>query len=217
MRHINNIKIILFIILSLVAYNVFCAKQEKEILSPEVQIGLHASIINPVTPHLVFKNKDHANAWITDMSARLKKWMPDDFLRNRYLTIIQYEATRANLDPQLVLSIITVESKFNKYAISNAGARGMMQIMPFWLTQIGTTKQSLFDVHTNIRYGCTILRYYIQKEHGDITRALARYNGSYHQNWYPNKVYTAYNTYWKPATVVNIKDGKTNYINYAVN
>jgi soluble lytic murein transglycosylase-like protein len=212
-----NLKIILGIILALMAFNGFCAKQEKEILAPEVRTGLRTSIINPITPHLVFKNKDAANAWITDMSLRLKKWMPDDFLRNRYLTIIQYEATRAGLDPQLVLSIITIESKFNKYAISSAGARGMMQIMPFWLAQIGTEKQSLFDVQTNIRYGCTIIRYYIQKEHGNVTRALARYNGSYHQNWYPDKVYAAYNNYWKPAPVLTLKNGKAHYVNYALN
>lgn len=217
MRHIINLKTIFTILLTFIIGNAFAALQEKEILSPEVQAGLRTSIINPITPHLIFNNKDSAKAWITDMSARLKKWMPDDFLRNRYLTIIQYEATRAGLDPQLVLSVITIESKFNKYAISGAGARGMMQIMPFWLTQIGTEKQSLFDVQTNIRYGCTILRYYIQKEHGDVTRALARYNGSYHQDWYPHKVYTAYNTYWKPAAVLTLKNGKAHYVSYAAN
>ena len=195
----------------------YAAKQEKEILSPEVRNLIKTSVINPVSPYLVFPTPELANAWLFDTSRRLKKWLPDDFLRNRYLTIIHYEASRAGLDPQLVLSVITVESRFNKLALSSAGARGMMQIMPFWLNQIGTKDQNLFDVQTNIRFGCAILSYYIKKENGNITRALARYNGSYKENWYPNLVYNAYNNYWKPATVITMKNGKTNYINYASN
>jgi soluble lytic murein transglycosylase-like protein len=193
----NRFNILIFIILNLLNFNgAYAATQEQERLAPEVQSGLHSSIIDPIPPHLVFKNPAKAKAWISDMSHRLKKWIPDTFLRERYLTIIQYEATRAGLDPQLVLSLITVESRFNKYAISAVGARGMMQVMPFWKTAIGSTKQDLFDVRTNIRYGCTILRYYIQREHGNIARALARYNGSLGQNWYPERIYTTYQNYW---------------------
>lgn len=198
----------------------FAGNQLKEILAPEVQAGLHTSIINPIKPHLVFPNQEIADAWLKDMSGRLKKWLPDDFLRNRYLTIIQYEATRAGLDPQLVLSVITIEGKFNKYAIGTSGERGMMQVMPFWLDQIGNKNQDLFDVQTNIRYGCTILRYYLQKENGNVVRALARYNGALRlPNYagYPTKVLNAYNKYWTPAPVAVVKDGKLAYINYASN
>ena len=129
-----------------------------------------------------------------------KRWIDDEFLRTRYLTIIQYEATRAGLDPQLILSIITIEGAFNKYAIGSSGERGFMQIMPFWLEQIGLPNQNLFDIQTNVRYGCTILRYYLQKENGNLERALARYNGSLklpNYNSYPAKVFNAYNKYWQ--------------------
>jgi soluble lytic murein transglycosylase-like protein len=158
---------------------------------------MHTSIINPITPHLVFANQTLANAWLNNMSKRLKKWIPDEFLRRRLLIVIQYESKRAGLDTGLILSLITIESKFNKYAISNSGARGLMQVMPFWVEQIGTQQQDLFDVETNIRYGCTILRYYLIKEHGDMYRALAKYNGSLGRDTYPNLVYTAYNKYWQ--------------------
>lgn len=195
----KRLKSLIIVLLTLSYVKVFAGNQLREQLSPEVQAGLHSSIINPIKPHLVFPNKELADLWLNTMSARLKKWVPDDFLRNRYLTIIQYESTRAGLDPQLVLSVITIEGRFNKYAIGTASERGMMQVMPFWVDQIGNNAQDLFDVQTNIRYGCTILRYYLQKEHGDITRALARYNGALklpNYAGYPNKVFLAYDKYW---------------------
>ena len=182
-----------------VANNVIAGNQMQEKLAADVQASLHSSIINPIQPHLVFDTKAQADAWMNDMSARLKKWVPDDFLRKRYLTIIQYEAVRAGLDPQLVLSVITIEGKFNKYAIGTSGERGMMQVMPFWLRDIGSSDQNLFDVQTNIRYGCTILRYYMLRENGDTTRALARYNGALklpNYAGYPARVLAAYNKYW---------------------
>lgn len=202
------------LVIFLLMINFAIASQERVLLAPDVQLGMRSNIINPISPHLVFSNKDAAKAWLSDMSNRLKTWVPDDFLRTRYLTIIQYEATRAGLDPQLILSLITVESHFNKYAISGSGARGMMQVMPFWLSQIGTPDQDLFDLETNIRYGCTILRYYSQIEHGNIRNALARYNGSLGSNTYPDLVMSAYNRYWAPYTVITMKDSKVKYIDY---
>ncbi len=195
---------------------IWAVSEEQELLAPEVQASMHSSIINPVEPHLIFASKEEANAWLSDMSNRLKKWIPDQFLRNRYLTIIQYEAKRAGLDPQIILSVITVESKFNKYAIPpNGDAQGMMQVRPFWRSLIGRKNQSLFDVRTNIRYGCTILRYYLQKNRGNMASALAQYNGSPNKTWYPQKVFAAYNKYWTPATFATIKNGEIKYINYA--
>ena len=185
---------------------VMAGNQVQEKLAADVQASLHSSIVNPIQPHLVFDSKAQANAWLSDMSTRLKKWVPDEFLRKRYLTIIQYESVRAGLDPQLVLSVITVEGKFNKYAIGSSGERGMMQVMPFWLSDIGAPDQNLFDVQTNIRFGCTILRYYMQIERGDTTRALARYNGALklpNYAGYPKKVLAAYDKYWSPATYVS--------------
>lgn len=205
------VRLVFFLVL---ACNIAYASQA-EMLAPDVQSGLKHDILNPLQPHLVFNNEDEANAWLSDMSNRLKKWVPDEFLRKRYLTTIQYESIRAGLDPQLVLALITVESKFNKYAVSNRGARGMMQIMPFWQAQIGTLNQNLFDTETNIRYGCTILRYYLQRENGNMDRALAAYNGSLGQSWYPQMVMNAYAVYWQPATVMQIKDGKVVMIDYS--
>lgn len=190
------------------------ASQEVEMLSPEVQASLHGSVINPLRPHLVFDNNEQAQAWLKDMSNRLKPWVQDPVLRKRYLTIIQYEASRSGLDPQLILAVITIESKFSKYAISSVGARGLMQVMPFWQKAIGTPSQNLFDIETNLRYGCTILRYYLWREHGNINRALARYNGSLGELHYPQLVINAYNTYWAPYPMVTLKNGKLTYIDY---
>lgn len=205
------------LLLSYIIFNLYSpvfASQEQEILSPDVQALLHTEILNPVQPHLVFNSKQNADAWAYDMSNRLKKWVNDKDTRIRYLTIIQYEAVRAGLDPQIVLSLITVESRFNPYAISPVGALGIMQIMPFWQKQIGTSSQSLLDVRTNIRYGCTILRYYLDREKGNMSRALARYNGSLGKTWYPDLVYDSYNKYWTPYPVMMMVGGKPTMIDY---
>ena len=213
----------LLILASIATSTAFAAKQERELLSPDVQTSMHSSVINPITPYLVFDSQEQANFWLDDMSNRLKNLVPDkklaldDFLRKLYLTIIQYEAKRANLDPQLVLSIITVESKFNKYAISPSDARGFMQVMPCWQKLIGTKEHNLFNVQTNLRYGCTILSHYLQIEKGNLVRALARYNGSIGQPWYPKLVTDAYNKYWKLYPIVTIKNDKLTYINYTAN
>lgn len=126
------------------------------------------------------------------MSARLAKRVPDAYVRRKLLTAIHYEATRAGLDPQLVLGLIHVESGFNRYAISSVGARGLMQVMPFWVRQIGNRQHNLFDMHTNLRFGCTILRHYLDIENGDLFRALGRYNGSLGRPEYPNAVHGAW-------------------------
>ena len=190
----NAAKVVVALLLSPV---VFAGTQRQDRLAADVQTALHVSIINPLEPHLVFATSAEATAWLEEMSQRLKPWVPDEFMRKRLLIRIQYEAIRAELDPQLVLSIITVESRFQPYAISAAGAEGMMQVMPFWLQQLGASGQSLLSVATNIRFGCTILRYYLQRENGDIARALARYNGSLGQTWYSDKVLAAYAKYWQ--------------------
>lgn len=211
--------------LSILLVNVvYAGNQQEEKLSADVQTSLHSAIINPIQPHLVFSDKEKAAAWLSDMSNRLKSVAPkdplvqDEFMRKRLLTTIQYESIRAGLDPQLVLSLITVESRFNKYAISSAGARGIMQVMPFWQRQIGAQDQDLLNVQTNIRFGCTILRHYLQLEHGDMFMALGRYNGSRGQATYPNLVFGALNRYWQPATVMTMaKNGEIKYVNYSMN
>jgi soluble lytic murein transglycosylase-like protein len=191
------------------------ATQVMEALADNVQTSLHDQVSNPIRPHLVFSNQDKADAWLKDMSNRLSKWLKDDeYLKTGYLTMIQYEAARADLDPQIVLSLITVESRFNNFAVSSAGAIGLMQIMPFWQFQIGTTEQNLFDVQTNLRYGCTILRYYLQRENGNLDRALARYNGSIGKTWYPALVKQAYDSYWTPYPVMTMKGKQVVTIDY---
>ena len=145
-----------------------------------------------------FDDPFDAEVWLTDMSGRLARKIPDDRTRVELLRHVHHEATRAGVKPELVLAVIEVESDFDPYAISRAGARGLMQVMPFWLEEIGRPGDSLFRVQTNLRYGCTILKYYLDKEQGDLTRALARYNGSVGRWVYPNKVYQAFNRRWYP-------------------
>jgi soluble lytic murein transglycosylase-like protein len=122
------------------------------------------------------------------MSARLETRMPNHAERVALLRKVHHEATRANLAPELVLAVIDTESGFDRFAISTAGARGLMQIMPFWLEEIGRPGDNLFQVATNLRFGCTILRYYIDKENGDLAKGLARYNGSVGSVRYSNRV-----------------------------
>lgn len=135
--------------------------------------------------------------WLINMSRRLEKFIPDSIEREEFLRTVYYEATRAGLDPQLVLSVIQVESGFKKYAISHAGARGYMQVMPFWTDVIGHQDHNLFHLRVNLRYGCTILRHYLNKEKGDYFRALGRYNGSLGEAAYPQLVFNKWQTTWR--------------------
>ena len=135
--------------------------------------------------------------WLADMSRRLEKRVPDPAFRIELLKNVHYEARRAELPPELVLAVIEVESNFSQYAISVAGARGLMQVMPFWLKEIGKPGDSLFRIQTNLRFGCTILKYYLQKEKGNLHAALKRYNGT-RESRYSFKVDKAYKTRWFP-------------------
>jgi soluble lytic murein transglycosylase-like protein len=143
-----------------------------------------------------FADRFDAEVWLTDMSRRLDSKVPDPQERLLILKTAHYEAARAELPPELVLAVIDVESNFDRFAISYAGARGLMQVMPFWLDEIGRPDDDLFDIRTNLRMGCTILRHYLDRERGDRTRALARYNGSVGKTWYPQRVFTALGKRW---------------------
>lgn len=145
-----------------------------------------------------FSDKYEATVWLTDMSYRLRKRVPDPKFRIELLKNVHYEAKRVGVEPELVLALIEVESNFKPFAISRVGARGLMQVMPFWLKKIGRPGDSLFNVRTNLRYGCTILKYYLDKEKGNLTRALGRYNGSLGRWKYPGKVYRAFDRRWFP-------------------
>jgi len=143
-----------------------------------------------------FEDRYDAQVWLLDMSNRLKPFVTDPKIRLKLLRQVHYEARRVDIEPELVLAVIEVESRFDEYAISVSGARGLMQVMPFWLEEIGISDSNLFKIRTNLRMGCTILRYYLDMEPGNLGRALARYNGSLGQSDYPNKVVTALRTNW---------------------
>jgi soluble lytic murein transglycosylase-like protein len=143
-----------------------------------------------------FKDRFDAEVWLTDMSQRLESRVKDPGERLTILKTVHYEAQRAELDPELVLAVIDVESRYDRFAISSAGAQGLMQIMPFWLNEIGRPDDNLFVISTNIRLGCTILKYYLNMEKGNLARALARYNGSVGKFWYPKLVFNALSSRW---------------------
>jgi len=135
-----------------------------------------------------FPDHFEAEVWLTDMSARLAHQVTDSGERLEILKRVHHEATERGLAPELVLAVIDVESNFDRYAISHAGAFGLMQIMPFWLEEIGEPQANLIRIDTNVRFGCTILKYYMDIENNDLMRALGRYNGSLGRQTYPNKV-----------------------------
>ena len=177
--------------------------QQYEPLAASVQASLHSAVADRASPRLVFASADEGLEWLDEMSIRLVKRIPDQGTRLDFLTTVQYEAKRAGLDPQLILGIIEVESAFRKYAVSRAGARGYMQVMPFWSDLIGTDEHNLFHLRTNLRYGCVILRHYLDIERGNLTRALARYNGSLgKKSNYAAKVTAAWARWTWPAPQV---------------
>lgn len=171
--------------------------QQEETLSDDVASVMRQSVENASPPRLVFQRAIDGQRWLNDMSARLARFIDDELYRRRLLIMIQYEAARADLNPQVILGLIEVESRFRQYAISNAGAKGLMQVMPFWQRYIGNENHNLFDVRTNLRYGCTILRHYNNIENGNLQRALARYNGSLGSYKYPNAVLGAWKNHWQ--------------------
>ena len=158
---------------------------------------LRTALIKAVNESDSFVDRYDAEVWLVDMSNRLAKKIPDPNKRIQLLKQVHYEASRAKLIPELVLAVIEVESNFNRYAISRAGAMGLMQIMPFWLKEIGRPGDNLFNLHTNLRMGCTILRYYLKKEKGDLTEALMRYNGSSGSFRYTNRVFNKLDHHWR--------------------
>ena len=170
--------------------------QNYEPLSASVRASLYKNVSDTAAPGFAFASEAEGQIWLAEMSKRLEKRMPNEDQRRDFLRTVYYEATRAGLEPELVLGLIQVESGFKKYALSSVSARGYMQIMPFWVKVIGTSDQNLFHLRTNLRYGCTILRHYLDIEKGDLYRALGRYNGSLGQPQYPNMVVGAWRANW---------------------
>lgn len=143
-----------------------------------------------------FQDRFDAEVWLLDMSTRLKRYVSDPQERLTLLRLVHQEASKAGLKPDIVLALIHAESHFDRFAISSVGAQGMMQIMPFWKAELGRPQDNLTDNATNLRYGCTILSYYLKKENGNINRALARYNGSLGKPHYPAKVIGFWQDFW---------------------
>lgn len=166
--------------------------QKEEHLADSVCTALSAAVQASAPPVPVFgdrKSEMEYQAWVAAMKRRLGARMIDDFTRHEFLQTVWYESARAGLEVSLVLGLIQVESNFRKFAISAVGARGLMQVMPFWARVIGDGDASkLFHQQTNLRFGCVILRYYLQRENGNLFYALGRYNGSRGQAKYPNAV-----------------------------
>jgi len=175
---------------------VLAGAQIYEPLADSVRQRLSQVVSDKAPATMNFRSPEDGQRWLAEMDRRLEKRIPDRRERLALLRTVQYEATRSRLDPQLVLGVIEVESGFRKYAVSRAGARGYMQVMPFWVKLIGQPGHNLFHLRTNVAYGCAVLRHYLDMESGDYFRALGRYNGSLGQTQYPNLVLAAWRGRW---------------------
>ena len=188
-----------------VALPALAGAQKEEELSQSVVSGLAKAIADAPVPAGYASRPDVAR-WIGEMSRRIAHRVATDRERTELLATTHYESLRAGLDPQMVLAVMYHESGFKKYAFSSAQARGYMQVMPFWVKQIGSPDQNLFNLRTNLRYGTVILRHYLDIENGDYYRALGRYNGSLGQPDYPNAVLGALNKHFQytalPSTAI---------------
>jgi soluble lytic murein transglycosylase-like protein len=178
--------------------------QKEEAMADSVRLALSNAIADTRPPKPAFRDEAgrlRYQQWFNEMSSRLRKRLPDEQSRTEFLEAAWYESTRAGLDPGLVLGLIQVESAYRKYAVSIVGARGYMQVMPFWTRVIGDNdRRKLFHMQTNLRYGCAILRMYIDMEQGNLYLALGRYNGSRGKPQYPNAVLSAWKK-WEFNTV----------------
>lgn len=173
----------------LLAGPLWAASTERD---PELREHLRRAIVG--NHH--FQDHFDAQVWLLSQSNALAGFVADPGERIKLLQAVHSAAIEANLQPELVLAVIEVESRFNRFAISSAGAQGLMQVMPFWKDEIGRGSDRLTDVYTNLRYGCHILHYYLKRERGNLVPALARYNGSYGQTWYAERVLQAWQNRW---------------------
>lgn len=187
---------LLILVLSSVVLFVLPSHANSSVPAKKVDPVLKQALANAVADAESFADEFDAQVWLVDMSARLKRFIKDPKKRLKLLRMVHQEATRADISPELVISVIHVESAFNPYAVSYVGAQGLMQVMPFWKKELGRGDDNLIDLPTNLRYGCTILKHYLKREKGDWIRALARYNGSLGRTKYPEKVMNFWQKYW---------------------
>lgn len=164
---------------------------------PEELSALRSFLDQTINNADSFEDRYDAEVWLVDMSNRLSRFMDDPEKRLSLLRDIHYASSRAKLPPELVLAVIEVESHFDRFAVSSAGAQGMMQVMPFWKNEIGRPDDNLIATEQNLEYGCRILQFYLQREDNALHRALARYNGSIGSRIYSDKVYRAWRNHWR--------------------
>lgn len=203
-RHIACSVLLLAMTLVCAVGPALAGNQKEEALADSVRTTLARSITGgrpPEQRNIDIRERIKYLYWLGEMSERLKKKLPDVQVRLDFLKTTWYESRRAGLDPGMVLGLIQTESAFRKYAVSPVGARGYMQVMPFWTRTIGDGEPGkLFNMQSNLRYGCSILRMYIDMEQGDLFLALGRYNGSRGRTEYPNAVLAAWKNWeYRPA------------------
>jgi soluble lytic murein transglycosylase-like protein len=183
-------------VLAVIGMPVF-ASQQYEPMADHVRLALRTALNAPAAPRPIFESVGHRIDWMAEMSRRLARRVPDFAERTELIKIIRYEAQRVGIDPQIIFALIEVESNFRADAVSHAGAIGLMQVMPFWTDVLSRgSSRELFEPRVNIRYGCLILRHYLDIEKGNLDRALGRYNGSLGKMTYPNLVYDRLDRNW---------------------
>lgn len=205
----GGIAVVMLVLYGAPVRSVHAGAQQYEVLADGVRLALSRAIGAPLETEPLWDSPLQKIEWLTQMSDRLpRRAMPDFETRQNFLRTVRYEAQRAGLEPELVLGLIQVESGFRQYAISKVGARGFMQVMPFWTRVLGNgDADALFQPHVNIRYGCSILRHYLDMENGNLFMALGRYNGSRGQSAYPDAVFAAWKR-WRFQPGALPADGK---------
>lgn len=163
----------------------------------QVDAELRQLLIDTINQSDSFEDRFDAEVWLVSKREAMGRFVKDPEQRMDLLRRIHRAATQADLQPEIVLALIEVESHFNRFAISRVGAQGMMQVMPFWKKEIGRPGDNLTDIDTNLLYGCTILKHYLKRSNGRLIEALARYNGSYGKTWYPRRVMNAWEKHWR--------------------
>lgn len=189
-----------FFIFLLCVGSLFASAQEpKSISKPEREVDeeLRAKLIATISQADSFEDRFDAEVWLVQKSSILEKYIKDPDKRLYILKEVHRASKQVGVPPEFVLAVIQIESHFDRFAISSVGAQGMMQVMPFWKNEIGRDEDNLMDIQTNLRYGCTILKHYLDKADGNWGEALARYNGSYGKYWYPQKVMVAWEENWR--------------------
>jgi len=189
-RFASSLNLVLWIFLAKLC---IASPQSEEDVDEEMKQALKAAITDAES----FTDKFEAEVWLLQKATVLEKFVKDEKQRMHILKEVHKAAKKAEVPPEFVLAVIEVESHFNRFAISVVGAQGMMQVMPFWKKVIGRESDNLIDLKTNLKYGCAILKIYLDREKGQWATALARYNGSYGKYWYPEKVMNAWERHWR--------------------